>query len=625
MIIKGNNKGQVTIFIIIAVFIIGAVTIFFVSKGSLTFTEMPVSIEPVYNTFLSCLEENTLTGISILGFQGGYIELPDFEPGSHYMPFSSQLDFLGNPIPYWYYVSGNNIQKEQVPSENDMEEQLGDFIAENIGDCVFDDYYEQGFEISLDTLEDREIKVNIKDNEVDVSLDMNLNILKGEESSLIGKHEITAVSKLGTLYNSAKKVYEYEQESLFLEEYAVDTLRLYAPVDGVELSCSPLIWNTNDVFLKLQDAIEANTLAIKTQGDEFSLSEEENKYFVGGIDVEGEVRFLNSKDWAYAYDVNPSEGNVLLSKPVGNQEGLGILGFCYVPYHFVYSVKYPVLAQIFLGDELFQFPMAVVIQGNNPRESLDVTAVKDIGVPELCEQKNTEVQVNIYNTKLELVEDAEISYECFGTLCSIGETLGGELKDNFPQCINGDVIVKSKGYKDKRYQFSTVEQGSVDIILDKLYERNVNLKLNNVDYNGQATISFISDDGSISRTLVYPQKKTINLSEGQYEIQVSIYRNSTLTLGATSQEKCIEIPQSGLGGFFGFTKENCFTIEFPEQKVGNALAGGGKQNYYILESQLSDSNTIEINADKLPTPTSIEQLQNNYILFDEKNLKINFK
>ena len=151
------------------------------------------------------------------------------------------------------------------------------------------------------------------------------------------------------------------------------------------------------------------------------------------------------------------------------------------------------------------------------------------------------------------------------------------------------------------------------------------MKLSNAVYNGQATVNFVLDDGTISKTIVYPEQKTVKLSEGQYEIQVQIYRNSTLTLGATSQEKCIEIPQSGLSGFFGFTKENCYTIEFPEQKVGNALAGGGKQNYYILESELSDSNTIEINSPTLPVPRTIEQLQNNYILFDEKNLQINFK
>ena len=618
MILKGGKRGQVTIFIVIAIVIISAAAFFFTIRGTFIIEEIPVSIEPVYNSFLACLEENVLTGITVLESQGGYIELPDFSPGSQFMPFSSQLDFLGNPIPYWYYVSGNNIQKEQVPSKKDMEEQLADFIEEKITNCVFDEYYDEGFSVSF---KEPEADVNINSNNVDVSLKMNLNVSKGEDTVLIQNHEISVSSNLGSLYNSAREIYEYEQETLFLENYAVDTLRLYAPVDGVELTCSPLIWNANEVFNELQDAIEANTLALKTQGGIFSLVDRENKYFIEDISVDGEVRFINSKNWPYAFEVNPTEGDILISKPVGNQQGLGILGFCYVPYHFVYSVKYPVLVQIFSGDEIFQFPVAVVIQGNNPREALDATAIK-IELVELCSQKNTEIQVNVYDTKLNPVE-AEISYECFGTKCEIGETVGGILKEEFPQCTNGFVVTKADGFKTAKTQFSTVLTGEVDIIMDKLYETNVNLKLDGRDYNGQATISFIHDLGV--ETIVYPGQRIIKLSEGQYEIQVYIYRNSSIVLGATSQEQCIEIPQSGIGGFFGFTKERCFDIDFPEQIISNSLSGGGKQNYFILESELINSNEIEINSESLPIVDSIEQLNNNYILFEDKGLTINFK
>ena len=614
-----NKRAQLTAFIIIAIIIIASGVLYFVFRDSLTVAGIPPSIEPVYNNFLSCLEEDIFIGIDLLESQGGYIEIPDFEPGSHHMPFSSQLDFLGNPIPYWYYVSGNNIQKEQVPSESEMESQLSDFVKGEIMDCVYDDYYGQGFEINF---EEGSAKTSINGDNVDVSLNMNLRITKGEETVLIKTHNVIVNSKLGTLYDSAKKVYEHEQETLFLEDYAIDTLRLYAPVDGVELSCAPMTWNANDVFEELQDAVEANTLALKAQNNEFSLKEEENKYFIEDLSVEGDVRFLNSKNWPYAFEVNPSEGSILIAKPTGNQQGLGILGFCYVPYHFVYSLKYPVLVQISDNDEIFQFPMAVVIENNNPRESLDVEAGKEIDVPEICEKKNTEIQVNVYDTKLNLI-DAEISYACFGTVCSIGETSGGKLKENFPQCVNGDVVAKSEGYKDTRYEFSTVEQGNVDVILDRIYELNVDLKLNGVSYNKNAVISFVSDDGVT--TIVYPDKKTIGLSEGQYEVQVHTYKNSTLTLGAVTKEQCVEVPQTGVQGFFGFTKEKCFTVEFPAQTVGNALSGGGKQNYYILESELSDSTTIEINADNLPTPGTIEQLQSNYLLFEERGLEIDFK
>lgn len=611
-----NNRGQLTIFIIIAIIIVGTIVVFFVFRDSLIFTQIPAEIEPVYTTFLSCLEEDALVGINVLESQAGYIEIPDFEPGSRYMPFSSQLDFLGNPIPYWYYVSGNNIQKEQIPSKNNMEEQLGDFIEEKISNCRFDEYYEQGFEI---TFEESEIDVIINDNVVKLNMDMDLSIVKGEESVLIGKHKISVNSKLGTLYDSAKKIYEIEQETLFLENYGVDTLRLYAPVDGVELQCSPLVWDANDILEDLQEAIQENTLTLKAGSKVFA--DEEDKYFIKDLDVSEDVRFLNSKNWPYTFEVTPTEGNLLISRPVGNQQGLGILGFCYVPYHFIYDVKYPVLVQVFSEDEIFQFPLAVIIQGNNPREALETNAI-GAEVVELCNQKNTKVQVNVYDTNFNSV-DADISYECFGTSCNIGETSLGSLKENFPQCVNGNILARAEGFKDSKYQFSTVEPGSVDIILDKVYELNVDLKLDGRNYNKNAIISFISEDGS--KTIVYPGQRTVELSEGDYEIQTHVYRNSSITLPSSTTEQCIDIPQSGLGGFFGFTKEKCFNVDFPSQIISNSLSGGGKQNYFILESQLINSNTIEINADSFPVPDSIEQLQTNYILFDEKNLIISLR
>jgi len=608
-----NKSGQVAIFIIIGIVIVGGAIVFYSFRDSIVGEKIPVSIEPVYNNFLSCLESKTLTGIDILESQAGYIEVPDFEPGSRYMPFSSQLDFLGNPVPYWYYVSGNNIQKEQVPSKKEMENQLEVFIEERMNKCVFEEYYEQGFEINQGV---PDVSVNILENSVNVKLDMEMSFEKGEDSVIVKNHDVEVNSKLGMLYDSAIKIYEKEQDDLFLENYAVDNLRLYAPVDGVELTCSPVIWNADEVFDELQKAIESNTLALKAENGDYSLSKEENKYFVTDISVNGNVRFINSKNWPNSFEVVPAEGNVLISEPVGNQQGLGVLGFCYVPYHFVYNVRYPVLIQVQEGEEIFQFPVAVVIQGNRPRESLEINS-QEIGVPELCKYKNTKTEVNVYDTKLNSIE-AEISYDCFGVSCDIGKTKSGSLTGDFPQCINGYVRVKADGFEDTKYLYSTVKSGSVDIVLDKLYELEV--KLNK---ESDAVISFISED--VSKTIVYPGTKSVELSEGQYEISVYIYKNSSLNLVETVREQCVEVPQSGVGGLFGLTKDECFEVKMPAQIVSNALAGGGKENYYILESELAGSRVIEINAESLPTPKSIDELQNNYILFEDLGLGVQFR
>ena len=605
-----NRGGQLTIFIIIAILIVAFVAGYFLVKNRIIKSGIPENVQRVETSFLSCLEDEVLTGVDVLESQGGYIELPEFEPGSDFMPFSSQLNFLGNPIPYWYYVSGNNLKKEQVPSKEFMGDELENFIDSRIQNCNLEQYYQEGYKISIGVPESNVI---IREKDIKVDLKMNLGITFEEESVIINEHNKIVESNLGNLYDAAKSVYEDEQNNLFLEKYAIDNLRLYAPVDGVELSCSPLHWNADEVFVELEENIEANTLALRNSG-------KENNYFVLDLPIssEYEVRFINSREWARAFEVEPSEENLLLANPVGNQPDLGILGFCYIPYHFVYDVKYPVLVQVSKDREIFQFPTAVVIQGNNPREPLDVSASEAESI-ELCENKNTKIKINIFDSNSKPV-DAEISYECFGESCIIGDTSSGNLESNFPQCVNGFVVAKAKGFKQAQETFSTIQDGSsLSIYLDKIYELPVNLKLDGADYNGEAIINFISEDGA-SKTIVYPEQKVIGLSEGFYDVRVQIYKDSSFELSKTTQEQCIDIPL----GIFELTKKKCFDIEFPSQIISKALAGGGTQEYYLLESELSSANSMEINVESLPVPDTIEKIQDNNLLFEIKPVEIIF-
>ncbi len=291
-----NKRGQVTIFILIAILIVAGIIIYFTLKSSFVSVQIPSEMQPVYTSFLACLDQDIEIGISLLETHAGYIELPEFEAGSEYAPFSSQLNFLGNPIPYWYYVSGNNIEKEQIPTQKDMESQLEEFIDSRIRDCEFQTYRDQGFAFSLG---EPESDVSILLNSVEVSLDMDITIEKGGESVFIKNHDVTFNSKLGSLYKAANKIYDEEQKELFLEKYAVDNLRLYAPVDGVEISCSPLVWSADEIFNDLQEAIEVNTLALGTDAYD--------EYFEIDLPVSQEVSFLNSRNWPVTLEVSPSD------------------------------------------------------------------------------------------------------------------------------------------------------------------------------------------------------------------------------------------------------------------------------------------------------------------------------
>jgi hypothetical protein len=611
------KRGQVTIFIILGILIVGTIAVFFALKSSPVEDKIPSDIAPIYIYFLSCLEEETMNGINLLEFNGGYIRMPPFEAGSSYMPFSSQLNFLGNPIPYWYYVSGNNIPKEQVPSIAYMENELAEFVDGKIRNCNFDNYYSAGFEITQGVPKSN---VKIRDGKVLVNLKMPMNITHTNESFLINSHSIEFPSNLKKLYDSAVNLYNKEQTEMFLENYTVDFLRNYAPVDGIELSCSPLVWNIEDVFSTLHHAIESNILALKTKGGDFTLTKKENKYFIINTDID--ARFITSRNWSYSFEVNPSKGALLISEPMGNQEGFGILGFCFVNYHFVYDIKYPVLIQVYEEEEFFQFPVAVVLKGNVPREPMKGTFFEPVEISKFCEYKNTPVAIHV-NDKSGNPVEATVSYGCSTTSCDIGNTSNGSMTELFPQCVNGNLVINSPGFRELSFTYTIMNEEEISLFLERAYEKEVNLKLDSREYSGEAIINFVSDAGT--ETIFYPLQKKINLSQGQYEIQVYIYKDSSLVIPESNQEECIDVPKSGIGSLLGLTEEKCFGYTLPSQIVSNALSGGGKENYYILEEELENSNAMNINAYSLPKPTSLEQLQTNYILFEEKGLDVLFK
>jgi len=618
-----SRKGQVTIFIIIAILIVAGIVGYYLLRERATIEGLPRETVPVYEYFLSCVEDETKLAASLMGSQAGYIKVPEFEIGSEYYPSSSHLDFLGYSVPYWYYVSGQGIAKEQVPSKEKMQQQLEEHLEERIGECDFSDFERQGFVIERGNVK---VETYIRDDEIEVETEMPLTITFGEIVGRQTQHTVSVNSRLGRFYDIAKGIYDKEGADLFLENYGVDVLRLYAPVDGVEITCSPKVWLQNEIKEELKSALEGNVQAIKVKGDYYSLDAGDKGYFVQdlGEDVgEGSsVNFLYSKQWPTKIEIYAEDP--MIAGPVGLEEGLGVLGFCYVPYHFVYDIAYPVLIQIYDVEEMFQFPIAVIIDKNKPIEGLDAEALPQV-VPELCKHKLTEINVYTYNTKLDPVE-AFISFRCFDTSCDIGRTelVEGDayLRERFPQCVNGFVIAEAEGYSLKKYLLSTVESTTANIVLDKEYTLDLGVTLGGRSLESERAIIYFR--GEKSFTVAYPEQKEVRLSEGQYEISVYIYKNSTLFFAGENVRKCLDVPKVGLLGMFGVTKEQCYDIEIPAQTISFAIAGGGRTNYYMIESELENAGKLEIKAENLPTPSSLEQLQDNYNLLEEKTLWLEF-
>ena len=620
---KIQKKGQVTIFVIIAIVLVAGIGIFFAVRGGFFATGVPAEFSPIYNLYSECIEQETKNALSLLGTQGGKIDVGEYSPGSEYSPFSSHLNFLGVPIPYWYYVSGNNLIKEQIPTKREMENELVVFLEERINECDFEKFYEQGFYVDLGT---PEISVEIEDLEVSVSVSADVLAHKEERSARKTNHEVIVNSQLGKFYKLATEIYDKEKEDAFLEEYAIDVLRLNAPVDGVEVQCSPAIWKTQEVVDNLRNSLESNFASLKFEGNYYDLNEKDDEYFVINQYVDEPVNLLYLADaFPSKIEITPASEAVMMAEPVGNQEGMGIMGFCYVPYHFVYDVSFPVLVQIGDGIDMFQFPLSVIIDNNLPRVA-ELSGIVEEEGPDVCGFREGSATIYTYNTNLNPVE-ADISYECFDNSCYLGKTeesgTGGILETEIPLCVNGYLVANAEGYAQEKILFSSNSETVGEIILEREYEVEVDVKIAGRSIGeGTAVIHFAGDDGSSSAVL--PESPTTNLKEGLYDVSVYVYGESGITIPSSQKTECYEVSRGGIAGFFGSTKEECVDIEIPAVNIDYALIGGGKTSTYLLESEL-ERGILEIEVSELPKPTSMEQLQYNYEVFNSLGVDLNFE
>ena len=607
-----SKRGQVTLFVVIAIIIVVGIALFFILKDKYSNIDyLDKEVQPVYESFISCLEGTLDEGIQILGYQGGYIGLPEFVPGSIYRPTSSQLDLFGQPVAYWSYISGNNLASEQVPTKESMEDELSNYIEERLEMCDLSEYKSQGI---FTYIGDGNAVVDINSERVSLKITNPLNIYTESETYTLESHEITVDSKLGKFYDLAIKTYELERKTYFLENYALDALWTSSPVIGVDITCEPKVFVDEIIQENLSNALSTNIAYLKLKGNYYTLNSDLNKYFVVdlGNSVDEEVNFMYSTSWPTKIEIT---GDHIVT-PVGIQQGLEILGFCYVPYHLVYDIDFPVMIQFMDDDFIFQFPVVVSIKDNeilNLSKSTGGVSLND----EVCEIKNNELKVYTYDYELNPIE-TRLQYECMNSLCEIGSTKSDGVDSYFegavPGCVNGKVIASADGYLSTTY---TVEDPSTSVV-NLLLEKKYSLMLDTGSQD-RSTIYFNGED--YATTVSCPQQKTVDLVEGRYNVSMITYSSTTITLSQVQNEVCVDVPINTVGELFDITEKQCYPIENPQTEIDLAVIGGGSlSNIYITESELKRAATIKILGEEFEKPSSIEDLQENYLLLESAKL-----
>src|SRR3989344_3259074 len=617
MLEKGKKRAQLSIIVIVAVVLIAGVLAYFLLREKVSVNDIPAEFVPIYQQYSSCIEDGTRAAISLAGSQGGHIYVDNYDFASDYAPFSSQLNFLGFPVPYWYYVSGNGVIKEQMPKKSEIENEISRYVSDRIRNCDFEQLYSQGFSINFS---EPEVKTTIEDAKISVEVDSDVSALKDGSSARKSVHNVEVNSKFGKFYNMAVEIYSKEKNEAFLENYSADVLRLYAPVDGVDLGCSSKVWKTQEVINDLKNGLEANIASLKFKGDYYSLSGSEKKYFIIDKNVDESVNLIYSKSWPTKINVvgDGVDDELMVAKTIGTQSGLGVMGFCYAPYHFVYDVSFPVMIQIYNDEEIFQFPVAVIIDKNMPRKAV-FSEINESNEFDICDFKTQDIEVDVYDTALNPL-NADISYGCLNQLCRLGSTVNGKLVGKAPTCLNGYIETNAENYTINKYLFSSNSESAASIILDKEHDMGLELSIGGRPVSGTAVVTFT---GPATASAYIPEVSNVKLSEGLYNITVYVYGNSSIVIPASTKNQCTEVAQSGIAGFFGGTKEQCFDINIPETRIEYALIGGGTTEEYLLESNL-EKGKIKLNVPEFKVPSSLEELQYNYGSFEQSGLDVSY-
>jgi len=216
-----KKRGQVTIFIIVAIILVSIGILFFVFKDNLNVGENSLEIEPIQNQVQYCLDRTSEEGINYVALHGGYYNIPK----------EIKMSYITYEAPYYYINSVVNI-----PSIVRIENEIENYIIDNLKYCInYSLFEEQGFVINEGNLS---ASVYIREDKINVKITYPLSIKKGEATSRLSDFKVEIVSNINKLHiASGEIVNSYKENPGFV---CLNCLEEVSNKYNVEAKATPL-------------------------------------------------------------------------------------------------------------------------------------------------------------------------------------------------------------------------------------------------------------------------------------------------------------------------------------------------------------------------------------------------
>jgi len=173
-----KKRGQITIFIIIAVVVIVAI-VFLVITG--LGVKKYSSYKDVKDYIYSCMENSLNSGLRFVCFQGGYYQVPE-----------KSMDFYFTKVPYYFYLGSENIPDKLV-----IEREISKYMQDNVKECVKNiSDFEKDYKFQFG---EPKIEVSLG-SEISMRMDYPITITKGEYSEILKKFNYNQKVDFNTVY-----------------------------------------------------------------------------------------------------------------------------------------------------------------------------------------------------------------------------------------------------------------------------------------------------------------------------------------------------------------------------------------------------------------------------------------
>ncbi len=650
-----QKKGQMTLLIILGIIVVASVILIYTFRANIFGSEwetqqalslsVPDEAEELHSYIGECIEEVVEEPVRRMGQQGGYLDIPSDTIGrGDHNPFSNSLEiFPGTDFEtvYWFYIAANGVQQSQIPDLETMEEVLGEYVNNNLAECLDDtEIYEE----NNATVGSVQTEVEILNDEVRFTVNYPVTIELDDFSFEFESFYQEVDMPLGEMLETAIEIMNEENENFYLEELTVDMLVLYdeVPFSWTEFDCDQEAWSEEEVESSLKEIIMNNILAIKVSGSDYYQSEESDEDYFEWDALSGandyNINLLYSENWPFKMQVYPTEDGELVEDSFTQGSPLGSLlstFFCMNNYHFVYDIKYPVLISLYdeETDFTFQFATMVALDNNAARENEldgDLNEVEDT----ICQDATTEITVYPVEVAesgaLVDLDEVEISFQCINNVCPLGETRGSGLVAEVPACVNAQIVASKEGYNDGIEIVTTLEESTVTVTLETLYEIEYELRV--VDAEEGTTREATSEDTIIvtmtdeetgyAVSLINPNEDNlIKLSAGTYKIEGSLVSevDFDIEIPESSYTSCTSNPLMSLGGLFGLESDaSCVDVDTEGFELQSAMSGGVDQEWTVDRDDLARASMLTIYVTSPGVPENYDDLDSISAYLDTK-------